>query len=555
MCDSFSFAQEMPALDVSPTIPTMVLPGWGDKEEDQQVYFLPDMPANKKPDTARSSTNFTTDMDLGSLIAQDAFPSFILDVIEVGSVHAGTKARETRLARSQQSRSASDGAWQPYSKSSFTQRRTSLDVIPSRPPLNFAHTAPSDLPGSAPIMARGASLTTASTDAPSVLSKSQPPVLAFAPRRRSTVLTSSSERYRALRNPTTTTTCRPAMPLRSIPETPKDLDVLPEGSWALRNRSRGSSTLWRSRSAPNMKVSKRPIETERLKRSLSGSDKGEGSDLQKRYLSLALQMRRGSAPLCTYFAFRNAPVPPLPKTHTRSSSLVRSPRTQSLNEIAPTKAITIQNSLQSADIHWQPLAIRPKRSCSEPVPAITPRPETPTSSTMQDLGMMPDASAAPTPSGPPKSYQQIVCAEKKEEKNQVINAPSECAPPCFLTPNNDILDFSSLMTEREKEEEDVEDVWQAVAEAEKWAWPEPPSKCLTPRTSVTSLTNKPFQPEPIVYDNSNDTTPKASRSIYRVTNGADLSKIELRLDLVLMAKGEGKKLTSWTKSMRRKLRA
>lgn len=97
MCDSFSFAQEMPALDVSPTIPTMVLPGWGDKEEDQQVYFLPDMPANKKPDTARSSTNFTTDMDLGSLIAQDAFPSFILDVIEVGSIHAGTKARETRL--------------------------------------------------------------------------------------------------------------------------------------------------------------------------------------------------------------------------------------------------------------------------------------------------------------------------------------------------------------------------------------------------------------------------------------------------------------------------
>lgn len=97
MCDSFSFAKEMPALDVSPTIPTMVLPGWGDKEEDQQVYFLPDMPANKKPDTARSSTNFTTDMDLGSLVAQDAFPSFILDVIEVGLIHACTKARETRL--------------------------------------------------------------------------------------------------------------------------------------------------------------------------------------------------------------------------------------------------------------------------------------------------------------------------------------------------------------------------------------------------------------------------------------------------------------------------
>lgn len=97
MCDSFSFAQEMPALDVSPTIPTMVLPGWGDKEEDQQVYFLPDMPANKNSDTARRSTNFTTDMDLGSLIAQDAFPSFILDVIDLGSVHTGTKARETRL--------------------------------------------------------------------------------------------------------------------------------------------------------------------------------------------------------------------------------------------------------------------------------------------------------------------------------------------------------------------------------------------------------------------------------------------------------------------------
>lgn len=101
----------------------------------------------------------------------------------------------------------------------------------------------------------------------------------------------------------------------------------------------------------------------------------------------------------------------------------------------------------------------------------------------------------------------------------------------------------------------MEDVWQAVAEAEKWAWPEPPSECLTPRISVTSLTNKPFQPESIVYDSSNDTTPKASRSIYRAANGADLSKIELRLDLVLMEKGEGKKFTSWTKGMRRKLRA
>lgn len=404
-------------------------------------------------------------------------------------------------------------------------------------------------------MARGASLTTAPTEAPSTLSKSQPPVLPIAPRRRSTVLTSSSERYRALRNPTTTT-CRAAMPLRSIPETPKDLDVAPEGSWALRNRSRGSSTLWRSRSAPNLKVSKRPVETGKLKRSLSGSDRGEGSDLQKRYLSLALQIRRGSAPLGTCLAFRNAPVPSLPKTRTRSSSssLVRSPRTQSLDKIAPPKATNIQNSLQCSDIHWQPLAIRPKRSCSEPVPAIiTPRPETPTSSTMQDLGMMSDASAAPTPSGPPKSCQRIICAENKEERNQVINAPPECASPCFLTPNSDILDFSSLMTEREKEEEDVEDVWQAVAEAEKWAWPEPPSKCLTPRISVTSLTNKPFQPEPIVYDSSNDTTPKASRSIYRATNGADLSKIELRLDLVLMEKGEVKKFTSWTKSMRRKL--
>ncbi|KAE8541774.1 hypothetical protein D1P53_001947 [Cryptococcus gattii VGV] len=545
----------MPALDVSPTIPTTVLPGWGDKEEDQQVYFLPDMPANKKPDTARSSTNFTTDMDLGSLIAQDAFPSFILDVIEVGSVHAGTKARETRLARSQQSRSASDRAWQPYNKSSFTQRRTSLDVIPSRPPLNFAHTAPSDLPGYSS-MTRGASLTTAPTEAPSTLSKSQPPVLPIAPRRRSTVLTCSSERYRALRDPTTTT-CRAAMPLRSIPETPKDLDVAPEGSWTLRNRSRGSSTLWRSRSAPNLKVSKRQVETERLKRSLSGSDRGEGSDLQKRYLSLALQVRRGSTPFNTCLAFRNPPVPPLPKTRTRSSSssLVRSPRTQSLNKIAPTQATNIQNSLQSADIHWQPLAIRPKRSCSEPVPAVTPRPETATSSTMQDHGKVSDSSAAPTPSRPPKSCQRIICAERKEERNQVINAPPECAPPCFLTPNSDILDFNSLMTEREKEEEDVEDVWQAVAEAEKWAWPEPPSKCLTPRISVTSLTNKSFQPEPIVYDNSNDTTPKASRSIYRATSGADLSKIELRLDLVLMEKGEGKKLTSWTKSMSRKLRA
>lgn len=404
-------------------------------------------------------------------------------------------------------------------------------------------------------MARGASLTTAPTETPSTLSKSQPPVLPIAPRRRSTVLISSSSRCRALRSPTTTTTCRPAMPLRSIPETPKDLDVIPEGSWALRNRSRGPSTLWRSRSAPNMKVFKRPVEVERLKRSLSGSDRGEGSDLQKRYLSLALQMRRGSAPFGTCLAFRNAPAPPLPKTRTRSSSLVRSPRTQSLNKIAPTKATNIQNSLQSADIHWQPLVIRPKRSCSEPVPAITPRPETPTSSTMQDLGMLSDASAAPTPSGPPKSCQQIICAEKKEEKNQVINAPPECAPPCFLTPNSDILDFSSLMTKREKEEEDVEDVWQAVAEAEKWAWPEPPSECLTPRISVTSLTNKPFQPEPIVYDSSNDTTPKASRSIYRAANGADLSKIELRLDLVLMEKGEGKKFTSWTKGMRRKLRA
>lgn len=407
-------------------------------------------------------------------------------------------------------------------------------------------------------MARGASLTTAPTEAPSTLSKSHPPVLPIASRRRSTLLTSSSERYRALRNPTTTTTtCRTAMLLRSIPETPKDLDVVPEGSWALRNRSKGSSTLWRSRSTPNMKVIKRPVETERLKRSLSGSDRGEGSDLQKRYLSLALQVHRGSAPLNTCLAFLNPAVPPLPKTRTRSSSssLVRSPRTQSLNKIAPTQATNIQNSLQSADIHWQPLAIRPKRSCSEPVPTVTPpRPETATSSTMQDHWKVSDSSAAPTPSRPPKSCERIICAEKKEEKNQVINAPPGCAPPCFLTPNSDILNFSSLMTEREKEEEDVEDVWQAVSEAEKWVWPEPPSKCLTPRISVTSLTNKPFQPEPIVYDNSNDTTPKASRSIYRATSGADLSKIELRLDLVLMEKGEGKKLTSWTKSMRRKLR-
>lgn len=97
MCDSFIFEQEIPALDDSPTIPIMALPGCSDEEDDQQINFLPGMPAKKPGDTARRSTSFITDTDLSDLIAQDAFPSSILDAIEVGSIHAGTKAREARL--------------------------------------------------------------------------------------------------------------------------------------------------------------------------------------------------------------------------------------------------------------------------------------------------------------------------------------------------------------------------------------------------------------------------------------------------------------------------
>lgn len=131
-------------------------------------------------------------------------------------------------------------------------------------------------------MARSASLTTAPAEAPPTLSKSQPPVLPIAPQRTSTVPTSSSKRYRALRSPTTSI-CRPAAPLHSIPETPKDLDVAPEGSWALRCWPEGSSKLMQSRSAPNMKVSKRSVGPEGLKRSLSGLDvdRGDGSDSKK----------------------------------------------------------------------------------------------------------------------------------------------------------------------------------------------------------------------------------------------------------------------------------
>lgn len=573
MCDSFIFEQEIPALDDSPTIPIMALPGCSDEEDDQQVNFLPGMPAKKPADTARRSTSFITDTDLSDLIAQDAFPSSILDAIEVGSIHAGTKAREARLgelshfpkglqltclARSQQSRSVSDGTWQPYNKHPFTQRRASLDAAPSRPPLNFAHTAPPDLPGYAP-MARSASLTSAPAEAPPTLSKSQPPVLPIAPQPTSTVPTSSSKRYRALRSPTTSI-CRPATPLHSIPETPKDLDVAPEGSWALRCWPEGSSKLMQSRSAPNMKVSKRSVGPEGLKRSLSGLDvdRGDGSDSKKTYLSVALQMRCGSAPLGTYLASHKRPVQPIHKTRTRSSSLVRSPRIQSLNMTAPNKPTNIRNSLRAEDIHcWPPLVIKPKRSGPEPVPAVTPRPETPTASTMREHGMVSDASGAPIPPRPPKSHQRIIRAEKKEKRSRVICFPPDCAP-CILTPDSDVLTFSSLSTEREKEEEDTEDVWKAVAEAEKWVWPEPPSKTLTPRILITSFTN-PFSPEPTIYNNKNDhITPKVSRSIYRGTNdGADLSKVELRLNLLapMEKEGEGKKFKSWAKDMRRKLRA
>lgn len=578
MCDSFAFAQETPTLDDSPTIPIMALPGCNDEEDDRQVNFLPGMDV-KKPDTARRPTSFITDTDVSNLIAQDAFPSFILDAIEVGSIQAGTKAREARLgelspsqsaavhptniyiARSQQSRSVSDGTWQPYNKRPFTQRRASLDAAPSRPPLNFTHTAPPDLPGYAP-MARSASLTTAPAGAPPTFSKSHPPVLPIAPQRASTFSTSSSKRYRALQSPATST-CRPATPLHSIPETPRDLDVAPEGNWTLRRRYGRSSKLRQSRSAPNMKVSKRPVEPEGLKRTLSGLDRRDGSDSKKKYLSVALQMRRGSAPLDTYLAFHNGPVQPIPKTLSRSSSLVRSSHIQSLSKTAPNKPTDIQNSLKAEDIPcWPPLVIRPKRSGCQPVPAATLRSETPTASTMRGHGTMPEEDAPGTtiPPRPVKSRQRIIRAEKKEKRSRVICFPPECTP-CLLTPDSDALTFSSILTEeREKEEEDTEDVWQAVGEAEKWVWPDPPSKTLTPpRILVTSFTN-PFRPEPTVYDNKNDTTPKASRSsIYRGMNGsADLlSKIELRLDLAvpMEKEGEGKKFKSWAKGMRRKWRA
>ncbi|TYJ58071.1 hypothetical protein B9479_001166 [Cryptococcus floricola] len=377
----------LPALDDSPTLPHPDLPGG--------LAFLPplDYPTKLTLEEipSRSASPLSAEYLLSTLAVKDAFPSLVLEAIDGGSVDAGTRARAAR--RVDNTRVIMGGSWRPFTQ---PERRSSdPETLQStqRPPLKSHHTSP-------PSFSSASSSSSGS-------GPSSPAQLLFPGG--STRPGMTRTRYHTVPPPIQVHNhSMPLTPLHSIPETPKDLDVSPEGSWALRQ----SRTLGRSRSHPNLRQGHRQLLSSvevhdiKLKRSMSSSgDKGDAVERKKKAMMAVLQMRRGSArpslePSTSVLMARvdssTRPIstpktnfPPLP-----ASPLRRSPRIQSLTSAIPKH---IRSSFGSIDYHAP--------SSSSPLATHTNRAR---------------SSSAPTPANQLRDRLQ----KEKEEKEKVVSSQS-----------------------------------------------------------------------------------------------------------------------------------
>ncbi|WVQ71937.1 hypothetical protein IAR50_001479 [Cryptococcus sp. DSM 104548] len=367
-------AHALPALDDSPTIPHSDLPDCGPEGSPRLSLFADFAHHRPKPaqsleaSSPRAVSPFSPEYLLSTMAIKDAFPSLVLEAIDGGSVDAGTRARAARKGRVDTTRMIMGGSWRPFTQPERRSSDPEVALSEQRPPLKSHHTSPPSLSSSSSSSGSG---------------PSSPAQLLFPA---GSHRLGASRRYHTIPPPIQVHSYpRPTTPLHSIPETPKDLDISPEGSWALRQ----SRTLGKSRSHPNLRLGRHQllssveVHDAKLKRSSSSSGaKGDAVERKKRTMMAVLQMRRGSG--------RSQPEPasavlmarvesstqpgstPKPKTPSlpAASPLRRSPRIQSL-----TSAIPKHIRLGSFDLHApsssSPLANHASRarSSSAPTPA------------------------------------------------------------------------------------------------------------------------------------------------------------------------------------------
>ncbi|WVQ79794.1 hypothetical protein IAT38_001894 [Cryptococcus sp. DSM 104549] len=495
------------ALDDSPTIPLAVLPDVGPAEHADSLD------AFKLPKTARGEET------LQGLAIKNAFPWLIQDAIDMGAVDAGTKAREARLALSDEPcspKSSPGGAWRPIANRRLSHSNNDLPRISTlpttsgqrRPPPVTHKTAPSALPSQAGYFLA------ASSSAPSRERVDRAPPRSTSSTQSHYLSTRLAPLFKSLTgrhqsppdSPISLFTPYHLTPLHSIPETPKDLDVPPEGSWALRESKRGKA-LGRSRSQPGVRrgvMGEVPKGQLRRTKSASGAKVAGPLGARARDVSASSQTKVlrphtiETASTTPDASERATPsqervvadvdvakklvgASSTPTKEAAPSGMKRSPRIQSF---VRSKASKARSSLGQLDLRTS-LLVRPKRSASAPTPPPLE---------ISHPQVLPSGPPPPRPSRS-EPYIPYLGAAPEQEVEDVFYTPQ---PTPTLTPDTGM---PSPVLDLVEEAEERALARKAIAEAEKWLWPTPPPR-LAPATARTPASA--VEPIVIVVDDVDD---------------------------------------------------